>query len=328
MFCRELRGLAAALPPSLDAAHIARVAGLSVPLHELRGELDPNAYVRVWRAIMAESRDPSAPFRIGLGIPFGTYEVVDYLASSCPTVGVGLEKLARYFRIITPYLSWECDALAEPPAVTLRARHASPEEQLVFVQYTLGVTFGRFRELAEHPVEFVHVDLAIPPPPSPDAHEAFFRCPIRYGAERSRCVLTRATWNAPLSRREAGLREVLERHAAELLSRCREQGDELSEVRMAIHELLPDGPPKLEVVAKAVATSARTLQRRLRDTGTSFQELVEEERRSAARAYLSDARLAVGEVAYLLGYSEASAFVRAFKRWTGATPRQYRQHLT
>ena len=131
-------------------------------------------------------------------------------------------------------------------------------------------------------------------------------------------------WELGLRRQDSGLASVLERHALERLESLEIAADPMTPVRVAVREQLTDGPPKLDAVAKAVAMSGRTLQRRLREAGTSFQDLVDEERRSAARAYLGDRHLAVAEIAYLLGYSEASAFVRAFKRWTGMTPKQFR----
>ncbi|HVK77274.1 MAG TPA: helix-turn-helix transcriptional regulator [Kofleriaceae bacterium] len=79
------------------------------------------------------------------------------------------------------------------------------------------------------------------------------------------------------------------------------------------------------VVARRLGMSERTLQRRLKDEGTTFAVLVDEVRTDLARMYLADDRLAVYEVAFLLGFSEPSAFNRAFKRWLGTSPREYRQ---
>jgi AraC-like DNA-binding protein len=79
-------------------------------------------------------------------------------------------------------------------------------------------------------------------------------------------------------------------------------------------------------VARCLATSARSLQRRLSAAGTSYQELLDSTRCEAATRYLQDRGLSIGEVAYLLGYSEPPAFHRAFKRWNGVTPQEFRHH--
>ncbi len=90
-------------------------------------------------------------------------------------------------------------------------------------------------------------------------------------------------------------------------------------------EALRKGETGLEHVAARLHVSSRTLQRRLSEHGTSYQELLDDVRVRLARAYLKDARLGVAEVAYLLGYSELRAFDRAFRRWTGLSPREFRR---
>lgn len=320
---REIRGIAAVLPPELDEAELATKAGLAMPLADLPLEqCTDDAVQRLWRAILSATDDPTVPFVIGTRLPFGTYEIIDYLTSVCATAGEAFVRLAKYFGLVTHWFRWSCDADAADPIVYLDAVDGSPEEHLVFVQYILGVAFGRFHDLVDAPFECHRVDVALPPLP-PTAYERFFGCPVTFGAERTAIVVTRASWSAPLKRSEAGLQQVLEAHAQTLIDRVRPP-DGLAPVRVAVQRSLADGAPSLEDVAKAVKTSTRTLQRRLKDAGTSFQSVVDEERAAAALTYLADRRMAIGEIAYSLGYSEPSAFVRAFRRWTGETPNDYR----
>ena len=102
----------------------------------------------------------------------------------------------------------------------------------------------------------------------------------------------------------------------------------LVSVRKAIAELMRDGEPKLAQVANKIATSPRTLQRRLKNYGLEFKKLVAETRRRFALDYLKDRKNTLTQIAFLLGYSEVSAFNRAFKRWTGSTPLDYRRRTT
>jgi AraC-like DNA-binding protein len=88
---------------------------------------------------------------------------------------------------------------------------------------------------------------------------------------------------------------------------------------------MAEGDVQIETVARALATSTRSLQRRLAEAGISYQQLLDNTRRDAADEYLADPRLSIGEVAYLLGYSEPAAFHRAFKRWNGITPQSFRK---
>jgi AraC-like DNA-binding protein len=90
---------------------------------------------------------------------------------------------------------------------------------------------------------------------------------------------------------------------------------------------LPKGAPEAGRIAKTLGLGERTLARHLSSEGTSYQRVVNDLRRDAARSYLSDPELSIGQVAYLLGYSEQSAFTTAFRRWTGQSPRAYRSAL-
>jgi AraC-like DNA-binding protein len=95
-------------------------------------------------------------------------------------------------------------------------------------------------------------------------------------------------------------------------------------VRRRIIEALPSGPPALSAVARALGQSPRSLRRHLASEGTSFQRLVEQIRSELAAQHLQDPRLTVSEIAFLVGFSELSPFLRAFRRWTGLTPGEYR----
>jgi AraC-like DNA-binding protein len=95
-------------------------------------------------------------------------------------------------------------------------------------------------------------------------------------------------------------------------------------VRQILMQEVPGGNPSLEWVASRLALSPRTLQRRLRDEGTTHVALLDDLRRDLAIGYLKEKRVPIGEIAFLLGFSEPSAFHRAFRRWTGSTPGEVR----
>lgn len=98
-------------------------------------------------------------------------------------------------------------------------------------------------------------------------------------------------------------------------------------LREMTSKLIQDGAACIEDIAKALAVSPRTLQRRLEAEGTSFGEVWDESRRQVACKHLRNPKIAIKEVAYMLGFSEPSTFYRAFRRWTGATPLDYRRSV-
>ena len=127
-----------------------------------------------------------------------------------------------------------------------------------------------------------------------------------------------------MRQRDPALRSVLEQHAAVLAARIPQEDGVTREVCRMLATRMAEGEMQIETVARALGASTRSLQRRLAKAGLSFQELLEHTRRDAASEYLSNSQLSIGEVAYLLGYSEPAAFHRAFKRWHGITPREFR----
>ncbi len=124
---------------------------------------------------------------------------------------------------------------------------------------------------------------------------------------------------------DARLYRILKQHAERILSEMPRDTDSIADVRRAIAASMKEGDPKLNRVIKQLSMSPRTLERRLKEHGVVFKKLVTDTRRRFALDYLKDRKHTLTEIAFLLGYSEVSAFNRAFKRWTGSTPLDHRR---
>jgi AraC-like DNA-binding protein len=117
----------------------------------------------------------------------------------------------------------------------------------------------------------------------------------------------------------------VKQHVERILSEMPRESDLITAVRRAIAESMKQGDPKLARVIKQISMSPRTLERRLKEHGVVFKELLDDTRRRFALNYLKGRKHRLTEIAFLLGYSEVSAFNRAFRRWTGSTPLEYRR---
>jgi AraC-like DNA-binding protein len=137
----------------------------------------------------------------------------------------------------------------------------------------------------------------------------------------------RASWDLPIEGSEPGLLSILESHARSQIEALPAKDEVVAQVREAISGELRGGDPSIGRIAKKLATSERTLQRRLGDAGTSYAALLDGVRLEWAKTYLEQADVGLCEVSWLLGFSEQSAFTRAFKRWTGMSPGRFRQQL-
>jgi AraC-like DNA-binding protein len=163
------------------------------------------------------------------------------------------------------------------------------------------------------------------PPADLSEHRRLFRAPIRFNRPVNGVVLRRALLDAPLVKADPGLCGVLERHVRELVERMPKATALSDRVRELVASELSTGGASAATVARKLHMSRRTLQRQLGADGTTFRALFDMLRRDLAMHYLGERKIAIAEVAFLLGFSEASAFYRAFNRWYGTTPTAYRR---
>jgi AraC-like DNA-binding protein len=154
--------------------------------------------------------------------------------------------------------------------------------------------------------------------------ERTFGCPCAFGQAAPRLVLTGAVFALPLPSAERELLPLLEQHAEQELGRLDLDREVVPGLRDALRSACAEGRPTLTLVARRLAVSPRSLQRRLDERGTSFSTELDAVRRALAEAHLAARDLSIAEVAFVLGFSDQPAFTRAFSRWTGMTPHAFR----
>lgn len=158
-----------------------------------------------------------------------------------------------------------------------------------------------------------------------DHHQHFFGCPVRFGTGRTEVALSSESALVGLRPIDPKLRSFLLRVAQEQLEQLPTHENLASRAERAVIELLPQDTPSLSAVARQLGVSRRTLQRRLSEEGTSFSKVLDGARCLVATAHLRQSGSDLWDVANQLAFSDPSAFVRAFRRWTGMTPGQWRR---
>ena len=317
--------LAACAELGLRTEELLDAAGLTAAtVNDPDGRLPVEAFSELWRAALERSGDPGLGLRVALAVPFGAYRVIDFLAASAPTVGEGLLRVARYFPLINPVLTWEIadDGSSKRMALThptIPGRLPRP-----YAEYALAVTILHCRHASGFEWPLVEVSFPFEAPPSTSEHVQAFRCPVHFGRSRAEFVLTRSTWDLVNRDASSDLLGTLEVLAGKMLASLDSQKLASAQVARLIVEELEGGEPSLSKVARRMAVSPRTLQRRLELEETSFADLLDETRRRFALVYMNERGIALTEIAYLLGFSQQSAFSRAFQRWCGEAPSQYR----
>jgi AraC-like DNA-binding protein len=281
---------------------------------------------RAFEEAAARTGDPCIALHAAERIPLGAVGFLDYHARSSPTLGEALRRTIRYFVLINDRMeaSLEIDGGVARLVQRRRGPPIDPEPRQT-AEFHLAMIVGRGRAFLARDWPLHHVGFAHAAPADAREHERYFGAPVRFGLPADELAFDASLLDQPLPTADPALSAVLERYAEALVAKLPAVSTFLDEARRAVAELLRSGDPSLDATAARLGTSRRTLQRRLAEEGTSHQDLVDGVRRDLALRWLPDTRMAITEVAYLLGFSEPAAFHRAFKRWTGQTPAEYRR---
>ena len=261
--------------------------------------------------LAAEQLQPQVLHALGLA----------WLASD--TVYDGLRRLVRFGKLVSTAL--DLDLREEGELVHIDLGRNVELDNVAFANRDYGVgmvvrmsqlTLGEF--LAP-----VGVAIERPHPTNPERWEYMLSCRVEFEAPCTSITWSRADIMEPLVTGDPALARVNDEQTQAYLDSFLPQTTS-REVVDKIIERLPDGPPSQQQIAQSLHVSNRTLQRRLREEGTSFMDLLQDTRLQLATKYLRQPNRSVVETAYLLGFSEPSTFSRAFKRWTGVAPAEFR----
>ncbi|MET0384516.1 MAG: AraC family transcriptional regulator ligand-binding domain-containing protein [Polyangiales bacterium] len=292
--------------------------------------LDPDARVPIaeslqrLQAVVALTGDEDIGLKAAREITYGDYGVVEYLVSSAPTMRSSVELLARYLRLVNDALVFSLHVEGDRAVIQLDSRIALPRAGADFQSAAFYVSaLQRASNIIDPEYEawFTH-----PQPANVTEYERTFSPGrVRFSAPFNGFVFCARMLNESLASADVGLQAALRQYADRMLADLVDADGITEKVRAFVRRQLAQGEPSAASAARALHMSRRTLARKLAREDTSFSQLLDETRRSLALGYLDDQRLDITELAFLLGYSQAGAFFRAFRRWTGTSPNAYRR---
>jgi AraC-like DNA-binding protein len=274
---------------------------------------------------LAITKDPDLGLKAAMEIELGDYGALEYAASSAPSWGAAIEVIGRYMRLINDALDFsrrvEGDrALIQLDSTLVLPRAAADFQSAAFHRATLHRAPADVPR-SEIEIWFVHEE----PADLTQYARVFPRARVRFGQPFNGFVFPRQLLEQPLPDSDPKLHALIKQHAEQLLAELPKAESLTERVRDLIAQELGGGDPGLAYVARKLHMSPRTLGRKLEQEGTTFKHLLDEMRRRMALRYVGGHDLGLAEVAFLLGFSQAAAFHRAFKRWTGQTPLEYRR---
>jgi AraC-like DNA-binding protein len=275
-------------------------------------------------------RQPDLGLRLAVTGDPRRHGLLDYLAATSPTLGAAWLQICRYLSLWNEGVAIRTSAT--PTEAVLEIHPAAAADEPEGLRQLLGLAGATLvlmgHRYAGRPVLPRCIELACARPAEPEPWSAAFSAPVTFAVPLTRIVYPSSAAEITGATSDAGLARILGRHAEEMLARLGDRTRWSDRVREAIVARLPDGDVQIAPIATAMAVSVRSLQRRLREEGTSFESVLDETRFALAGSYLRNPTLAIAEIAWLVGYEEITTFYRAFRRWTGSTPTAYRSRLT
>lgn len=287
------------------------------------GHLPPGSMGRLWDCAVAITGDDCLGIHVALAAPIPSFDVHGYAMLSSPTLRDAYHRACRYQQLINEataltFVEGADEAVLRHGLASGRAVARQPAEFLVASWLRMGrLVTGS--EWAPAQVFFAHDR-----PRETEAHAALFGAAVHFASGHTAMHLPRSVLDLTNPRADAALLEVIDRYTAILLDRSPPQTTISARVRVWLVEAHGAGAPEARQAARALAMSERTLHRHLAREQTTFRKLLDQFRHERAVTLLTSRRHSIAETAFLLGYSELSAFYRAFRRWTGGSPAQVR----
>lgn len=311
----------------LDVTSLLAAAGIDpAALDSPDARLQTERISHLWQLAVERSGNPALGLAQHAVARPASFDVVGYAMMSSDNLHGAFERLIRYMLILSDALSLTMNEEEGGYRLSFElfgGDRLVPRQRIEFI-FVMVTSFARWisgRDLSPRAVEFAY---SAPSDLAP--YRSAFPCPMSFNAERNTLLFARDEMMAPLPTSNPGLAELHERFAGTYLKHF-DHGNVSYQVRESIIRRLPAGEPRRDEIASELCMSERTLQRRLEEEKTSFNELLDRTRRELADQYLSRLHLSLTQAAYLLGFTDQSSFFRACRRWFKVPPGQYRQLL-
>jgi AraC-like DNA-binding protein len=281
-------------------------------------------YLRIQDEAADYVNDPYFGLHMGEFAEAGSWSILGYMMMNCKTLGEAFEKSGRYSRIIGNLIEgrgeWHFNkarlVLFTPPHAPTMSRHC--------FEAAFSSTVRMMRALTGKPLNPLEAGFIYPTPESTAEYERIFRCPVLFGQKENSMTVDVKIGNIPILMANPSLLQHFEQYAQDFMAQMERQDETTRAVTRIILNRLDDEALSIEKVAREMAVSVRTLQKHLEAEGVIFSDLLKDIRQRLAKKYLRE-NYTVEQITYLLGFSEPSVFRKAFKKWSGVTPREYRE---
>lgn len=268
--------------------------------------------------------DPLLALNAGQTVKPHHLGVLGYVLQHCQTLADAQLRLERFLRLVYDGNAMQLEFSESETVIRWGIQQGYHGADVDDFLYAVMVSYAR--QLVAQPLKPSRIEVVNPKPENSKPYQKFYGCPVVFSAEITRIGIRNQDLLLPIAAPDPSLCAILDAEASRALSLLPNgmDSDVQAELREALLPLIHRGEVKLESLASQLHCSVRTLQRRLRESGQSFQQVLDQLRFEMACMYMDRPELEIVDVALLCGFSEHSAFSRAFSRWTGEPPSLYR----
>jgi AraC-like DNA-binding protein len=318
-----------------DPGEICAAAGVEPEMLKMPDQRIPGAlHAAVWREAVKQTGDENFGLHLGEAFNLGTLGIVGYISLNCQTLGETFEKLGRYnqlfcksaelrFSVSNGMVLFDCDYNMTGQLQNHLAEELRYAVECTFVSLLKATIDLTGKSLSLSAVWFQHT-----PPEDTAEYDRIFQTEVQFLKPINRLIFDASCLDWTVLSSNLALLPLFEQYAEGMMQDLHliqnSTKNYTRRVMQAIAQQLTGDLPTIGAIAQQLTISTRHLQRELQAEGTSFQKLLNTTRKELALQYLKNPTVPIHDIAFLLGFSEPSAFNRAFKRWTGSTPGTYR----
>jgi AraC-like DNA-binding protein len=271
---------------------------------------------------------PNTALRLGAAVSLERMGVCGHIFKNCQNIAEVVDQFIRYQRLLYAVSSFRVTKTGHQVMLTHTIENSMFRMyNRLTVELAFSSIVSAIRNLIEDEVNPLEVRFTYDQPDYVTEYKSILRAPLLFNQKEDSIVFSSRQFHKSIPKSHVYVKNILMQHANGLLQDLKEGTNLKDEVKKLVILNLPKGNVDIEMVSKQLNMSRWTLTRRLKKEGTTFHKFLTELKKELSLHYLQNEKLSIGEIAFLLGYSEISTFRRAFKDWTGKNPYGYRREM-
>jgi AraC-like DNA-binding protein len=310
----------------LNADELLANVGLSSSLLQVpQARVSAKHYGALWRAIAA-ALDDEFFGQDSRRMKVGSFAMLCHAVLNCKTLGAALERSLRFYALILDDISGSAERDAQEARIVLHERTAGASHRVFAHELLLMLLYGVSCWLVGRRIPILRTEFNYAEPAHSAEYRLMYCADLRFNRPNTLLAFEASYLDLPVVQNERSAKEFLRSAPENILLKYKNGSSLTARVRRRLRQFLPGAVPDFEQLADEMSMTPATMRRRLHDEGESYQSIKDKLRRDLAISYLSHSKRSVMDIALELGFSERSAFHRAFRKWTGAAPGEFRRN--